>query len=68
MNSNNKSKGRWHYINNYSNDKRIFTCGCIVEWHLDKIRFIECNAHSDKGPAAAEVRVADEIAISTEYF
>ena len=37
---------RWHYINNNSNEKRIFTCGCAVEWRLDMIKFTDCLAYS----------------------
>jgi hypothetical protein len=40
---------RWHYINNNSNEKRVFTCGCTVEWRLDMIKFTDCLAHSEEG-------------------
>ena len=46
-NNNNNSKRRY-YINNDSNEKRVFTCGCKVEWRLDMIKFTDCLAHSDE--------------------
>jgi predicted transcriptional regulator len=41
--------------NNDSNDKRVFECGCTVEWCLDKIKFTDCIAHSDKGEKVSAV-------------
>jgi len=42
-------------VNNDSNEKRVFECGCTVEWHLDKIEFTDCIAHSDKGEKVSAV-------------
>jgi hypothetical protein len=39
---------RWHYINNNSNEKRVFTYGCKVEWRLDMIEFTDCLAHLEE--------------------
>ncbi len=36
-------------MNNDSNEKRVFECGCTVEWRLDKIKFTDCIAHSENG-------------------
>jgi hypothetical protein len=58
--TNNNSR-RCHYINNDSNENRVFECGCTVEWHLDKIKFTDCAAHSDKG---VEVRAVDKVTIT----
>ena len=41
---------------------RVFTCGCTVEWRLDKIKFTECSLHSDKG--AANTKLLDKITLS----
>jgi hypothetical protein len=35
-------------MNNSSNEKRVFTCGCIVEWHLDMIKLTDRTAPSEK--------------------
>ncbi len=43
-------------MNNDSNEKRVFACGCIVEWHLDKFKFTDCTAHSNEG---IEIRAWD---------
>ena len=51
-------RGRWQSINKDSNDKRVFDCGCTVEWRLDKIKFTDCIAHSDKGE---EVSAVDKV-------
>ena len=48
-------------VNNDSNEKRVFECGCTVQWHLDKIKFTDCAAHSDKG---VEVRAVDKVTIT----
>ena len=48
-------------MNNNSNEKRVFECGCRVEWHLDKIMFTDCSAHSDKG---VEVKAVDKISLA----
>ena len=45
-------------MNNDSNEKRVFTCGCTVEWHLDKFKFTDCTTHSDKGTAAVVVKTS----------
>jgi hypothetical protein len=52
-------------MKNDSNEKRVFECACKVEWHLDKIKFADCSAHSDKG---VEVRAADRIPLTACYF
>ena len=49
---------RWQSINNDSNEKRVFECGCTVEWRLDKIKFTDCIAHSAK----REVSTVDKVA------
>jgi len=41
--------------NNDSNEKRVFECGCTIEWRLDKIEFTHCIAHSDKGEKVSAV-------------
>jgi len=46
-------------MNNDSNEKRVFECGCTVEWSLDKIKFTDCIAHLDKGE---EVSAIDKVA------
>jgi hypothetical protein len=33
----------------------------MVEWHLDKIKFTDCNAHSEKG---VEVRALDIVTLT----
>ena len=43
------------------NEKREFPCGCIVEWHLDKIKFTDCKAHSGKG---LEMRVLGNVTLT----
>ena len=48
-------------MNNDSNQKRVFACGCTVEWRLDKIKFTDCAAHSDKG---RQVRAVDKVTIT----
>ena len=48
-------------VNNDCNEKRVFECGCTVQWHLDKIKFTDCAAHSDKG---VEVRAVDKVTIT----
>lgn len=35
-------------MNNDSNKKRVFSCGCMVEWYLDMIKFTDCLAHSQE--------------------
>jgi hypothetical protein len=45
--------------NDDGNSKRVFECGCTVEWRLDKIKFTDCIAHSDKGE---EVSAVDKVA------
>ena len=45
--------------NDDGNSKRVFDCGCTVEWRLDKIKFTDCIAHSDKGE---EVSAVDKVA------
>jgi hypothetical protein len=42
------SNRRWHYINNNSNEKRVFTCGCTVQWRLEMIKFTDCLANSEE--------------------
>lgn len=51
-------------MNNDSNEKRVFTCGCMVEWRLDKIKFTECAVHSNKEAAEVEAKAIDRITIS----
>ncbi|MDQ3872284.1 MAG: hypothetical protein M3258_01565 [Thermoproteota archaeon] len=31
-----------------SNQMRAFSCGCIVEWHLDRIKFTNCERHLEQ--------------------
>ena len=45
--------------NDDGNSKRVFDCGCTVEWRLDKIKFTDCITHSDKGE---EVSAVDKVA------
>jgi len=45
--------------NDDGNSERVFECGCTVEWRLDKIKFNNCIAHSDKGE---EVSAVDKVA------
>ncbi|MDQ3888625.1 MAG: hypothetical protein M3251_05060 [Thermoproteota archaeon] len=48
-------------MNNDSNEKRVFACGCTVEWRLDKIKFTDCIVHSDKGEG---IEAADRVTIT----
>lgn len=59
--TNNNNSGRWDCIINDGNEKRVFPCGCTVEWHLDKIKFTDCRAHSDEG---LELRALDNVTIT----
>ena len=57
----NHNNRRCHYMNNDSNEMRVFVCGCTVEWRLDKIKFTDCAAHSDKG---RQVRAVGKVTIT----
>jgi len=50
-------------MNNDSNVMRVFSCGCAVEWRLDRIKFTECEMHSDKGEVL-EATAVDKITIT----
>ena len=50
-------------MNNDRKEKRVFPCGCTVEWRLDKIMFTDCTAHCD-GAAAIEVKAVGKTTVT----
>jgi hypothetical protein len=51
-----KNKSSWHYMNNASNDKRIFTSGCTVEWRLDTLKFTDFLRRSEESSLNGKIR------------
>jgi hypothetical protein len=42
------SDRRSHYINDNSNEKRVFSSECTAEWRLEMIKFTDCLANSEE--------------------